>query len=305
MTEAEKNKKKLAKKIRIFTALGIALMNALLSIAAAVVSGHFVLERWFICFLISLAVAFVIAYFVPIKSLTEKACKSAKAKPDTTTGKLVAGIVADVLFVPAITLITSLVFVISGISSATAEQESVKAKARKMMELRSTAQTELESLQKSQEPLKAEYDEKQKLLADLQEQLAAMEAEAKAKEPSEAAEPASQPDTAGAETEPVISEQAELRAKVSDAQKQFDEVSGRMKSAESGIVAKQEAIAGYDKGIEEQHGIFESISVPSLGASIVSAELICNIIGVILNFLATAKVTAACEKLAKKKKELI
>ena len=89
-------------KMTIF--MGI-IMSFVLSLIGTFMGGHFSIKSWLISFGISLMISWAIGFIVPLKKISDSACKGCKIDPESFKGNLISGLISDLIYTPIITIV--------------------------------------------------------------------------------------------------------------------------------------------------------------------------------------------------------
>ena len=74
------------------------------SLAGQLRSGHFTFQGWIISLALSIAISWLIGYFVPMGKISQKVCKKLKCPEGSLKARIAESAVSDLIFSPFITL---------------------------------------------------------------------------------------------------------------------------------------------------------------------------------------------------------
>ena len=80
-------------------------MSLVLSVVGTALGGHFTVQGWLVSFLISLVISLIIGFTVPVKRISDGACKKAGLEPASFKGNLLSACISDLIYTPVITII--------------------------------------------------------------------------------------------------------------------------------------------------------------------------------------------------------
>ncbi len=106
----EKNKVMKSVMMKMTILMGLT-MSFVLSLVGTLLGGHFSIPGWIISFLVSLVISLIIGFVVPIKKVTDSACKKAGVEPASPKGNFLSALVSDLIYTPVITVIMVIVMI--------------------------------------------------------------------------------------------------------------------------------------------------------------------------------------------------
>ena len=108
--EKERTAARAAMKLNTYMALGMGTMNSVaLSLVGTLVSGHFTWGSWASGLAIGWVIGMLIAFFVPIKKLSDAACERCGVTGKKIGTRIVSGVTASLLMTPVMSLVMGVV----------------------------------------------------------------------------------------------------------------------------------------------------------------------------------------------------